>query len=69
MSENGEKCWSVFPKAQDDVFKCLVLSTTQNTFSLLSQRSKETNKIFTFKTLESEKVDSFFHTFIKTVGD
>ena len=30
MSENGEKCGSVFPqKAQDDVLKCLVLSPTQ----------------------------------------
>ena len=28
MSENGEKCASVFPKAQDDVLKCLALSTT-----------------------------------------
>ncbi len=29
MSENGEKCWSLFPKAKGDVLKCLVLSTTQ----------------------------------------
>ena len=29
MSENGEKWQSVFPKAQDDVLKCLVLSKTQ----------------------------------------
>ena len=29
MPENGEKGQSVFPKARDDVFKCLVLSTTQ----------------------------------------
>ena len=29
MSENGEKCQSVFPKAQDDVLKCLGLSITQ----------------------------------------
>ena len=29
VSENGEKRRSVFPKAQDDVLKCLVLSTTQ----------------------------------------
>ena len=35
MSENGEKCRSVFPKAQGDVLKCLVLSTIQ-IFSLLS---------------------------------
>ena len=29
MSENGQKCGSVFPKAQDDVLKHLVLSTIQ----------------------------------------
>lgn len=29
MSENGEKCWSVFLKSQDDVLIFLVLSTTQ----------------------------------------
>ncbi len=29
MSENGEKYWSLFPKAQGDVLKILVLSTTQ----------------------------------------
>ena len=29
MSETGEKCWSVLPKANDDILKCLALSTTQ----------------------------------------
>ena len=29
MSENGEKCWSVFSKASDDVLKCLVIFTPQ----------------------------------------
>lgn len=27
MAENGEKCRSVFPKAQDVILKCLVLFT------------------------------------------
>ena len=42
MSENGEKCRSVFPKAQDDVLKC------HKKFSLWSgKRRKETrNQIF-----------------------
>ena len=29
MSENGEKCWSLFPKAQGDIVECLVSSTAQ----------------------------------------
>ena len=29
ISEKGEKCWSVFPQAQDDYLKYIVLSTTQ----------------------------------------
>ena len=29
MSEKGEKCPSVFSRVQDDVLKCLILSTTQ----------------------------------------
>ena len=40
MSENGEKCGSVFPKAQDDVLKCLVLSTTQR-YSVYCPRGKK----------------------------
>lgn len=41
MSENGDKCQSVFPKTQDCILKCLVLSTTQ-------RNSEERNqKIFT----------------------
>lgn len=43
MSEKDETCRLLFPKAQDDVFKCLVFlnqpSTTQR-YSLLSQRTK-----------------------------
>ena len=29
MSENGEKCQSVFPKVQDGILKCFILSTIQ----------------------------------------
>ena len=40
MSENGEKCGSVLPKAQDDVLKCLVLSTTQR-YSVYCHRGEK----------------------------
>lgn len=29
IEKKGEKCSSVFPKAQDDALRCLVLSPTQ----------------------------------------
>ena len=37
MSENGAKCQPEFPKVQDDILKCLVLSTTQR-YSVYCQR-------------------------------
>ena len=40
MSENGEKCGSVFPKVQDDILKCLVLSTTQR-YSVYCHRGEK----------------------------
>ena len=49
MSEIGENCWSLFPKGQDDSFKCLVLSTTQryslNCYrGLIKNRNKNNKK-------------------------
>ena len=45
MSENGKKkCQSVFPKAQDDVLKCLVLFTTQR-YSVYFHRGKKPENI------------------------
>ena len=51
MSENGEM---LFSKAQNDVLRCLVLSTNQKIFSFLSQKQK----IFTFNELESQNHES-----------
>ena len=57
MSENGKKCRPLFPKAQHDVLKCLVLSTTHNQITVIEEERNQ--KIFTFKKLESENVYFF----------
>ena len=44
MSENCEKCRSVFPKAQEDVLECLTLSAT--IYSVYCQRSKKCDNIY-----------------------
>lgn len=43
MSENKEKCQSQFPRAWDDIFKCLILSkqsetTKYSTYSHINQK-------------------------------
>lgn len=54
MSENGQNCWSVFPKNKDDVFKCRVLSTNREIFSLLCQKEVKKRKIFPLKKLKPQ---------------
>ena len=50
MSENGEKCQSLFPKVQGDSLKCLLLSrATVHNPKTLSQETKETRDIHILK--------------------
>ena len=60
MSENGKKCQSVFPKAQDDDDKlsCFVHNPKDNQFTVTEKERNQ--KIFTFKKLESENFYFFF---------
>ena len=58
MSENAKKCRPVFPKAQGDVLKCLVLSTTQR-YSVYCHRGGKKAENIHFKKLESENEDCF----------
>ena len=59
MSENGETCRQVFPKTQDDVLKCLVLSQPKDIqFTVIEEERNQ--EIFTLKKLESEKFYLFF---------
>ena len=63
MSKNGEKCQSLFPQAQDatlDVLFCPDQQSTTQRSSLYCHRGlKKPEKIFTFKKLESDKLDIF----------
>ena len=50
---------SAFPKAQDDVFKCLVMTTTQ-IYSVNNVTEEETRRNITYKKMEIEN----FHVFL-----
>ena len=58
MSENGKKCRLVFPKARNDVLKCLVLSKNQ-IYSVYCHRGGKKPGNIIFKKLESENFDLF----------
>ena len=63
MSENGKKCGSVFPKVQDNVLKCLVLSQPKDIQFTVTEEERN-QEIFTLKKRRTEEeirwMDSFW---------
>lgn len=67
MSENVEKCRSVFPKPQDEVLKGLVLFKTQ-TYSLYCHRGEKKQENIHFKVAGIRAFTSFLEKLLKLIN-
>ena len=56
MSENGGKRQSVFPKVQDDVLKCLILSKNETDVQFTVMNVKGKQQILTCKKLKPANI-------------
>ena len=58
MSENAEKHWSVFPRSQYDVLKCLVCPQLKHIQFTAIEEERDLN-VFTFFKLDLENIVVF----------